>query len=182
MPTEYATKVEQLDRKRPGLRQLVDLMLDGHGGLAEIHEAVREKFGEEIALSTLSSYKLKRWKPRRDWIDAIKNRAQAFKEMLGDGAEMADIQQAQLFEQIQDAMDDGAMLSPQFAMKEQRHWAELKLKREQLAQERKKLELQIEQMKRQRDKERKEIEKVVSAGKNKAATLEEIQRIYGIGQ
>lgn len=181
MPTEYATKVEQLDRKYPGLRQLVDLMLDGHGGLAEIQEAVKEKFGEEIALSTLSSYKLKRWKPRRDWIDAIKNRVQAFSELLTDGKEMAEIQQAQLFEQIQAAMDDGARLDPQFAVSEQRKLLALQLKREQLEQSKQELELKIEQMERQRAKERKEIEAAMGKEKNPDAALADIKRIYGLG-
>src|SRR5690348_15585742 len=129
MATEYATKVEHLDRKHAGLRQFVDLMLDGHGGLAEIQEALKEKFGEQIALSTLSSYKQKRWKPRRDWIDAIKNRMQAMKELIGSGGELADLQQAQLFEQVQAAMDDGARLEPEFAISEQRKLLALQLKR-----------------------------------------------------
>lgn len=179
MATQYPTKVEQLDAKHPGLGQLVDLMLDSHGGLLEIQEAVKEQFGEEIALSTLSSYKQRRWKPRKDWIEAIKNRARAFAELLADGKQVADIQQAQLFEQVQEAMDDGASLSPQFALREQRHWAELRLKREQLEQEQRKLELQIEHMKRQRQREREQIEKAVGS-KNPAAALDEIKRIYDV--
>lgn len=174
MPTEYATRVEQLDRKHPGLRQLIDLMLDGHGGLAEIREAVKEKFGEEIATSTLGSYKLKRWRPRRDWIDAIKNRAQAFSELISDG-KMADIQQAQLFEQIQAAMDDGARLDPEFAMSEQRKLLALQLKREQLDQEKKKLELQIERARRELKEATDEAERKLKSGE--ALTIDDINRV-----
>ncbi len=181
MATEYATKVERLEGTHPGLRQMVDLMLDSHGGLAEIREAVKEKFGEEIALSTLSSYKQRRWKPQKEWIDAIKNRARAFAELIADGKAVSDIQQAQLFELVQEAMDDGATLSPQFLMREQRHWAELKLRREQLEQAKQELELKLEQIERQRQKERKEIEKAVGA-KDAQSAIERVKEIYGLGQ
>lgn len=181
MPTEYATRVEQLDRKHPGLRQLIDLMLDGHGGLAEIREAVKEKFGEEIATSTLGSYKLKRWRPRRDWIDAIKNRAQAFSELISDG-KMADIQQAQLFEQIQAAMDDGARLDPEFAMSEQRKLLALQLKREQLEQSKKALELKIQQMTKQTEEAIDEAEQKTKRGESlSVADINRIrERVFGL--
>ena len=56
----------------------------------------------------------------------------------------------------------------------------LQLKRQQLEQSKQELELKVEQMERQRAKERKEIERAVGAGKDKAAALDEIKRIYGI--
>lgn len=173
------TRVEELDAVKPGLRQLVDFALDGMKPLEWIQSEVRGKFGPEIPISTLSSYKQRRWLQQKKRVGEIKNHAQAILELLASGRAISDIQQALLFEKVQSAMDAGAELDPHFLMSEQRKWAALELKRDELEQAKKTLELKVEQMEQSRSRERKEIEQAMGA-KDPQAALAEIKQIYGI--
>src|SRR5579884_1390178 len=166
MARSQQTRVEELDRTKPGLRQFIDLCLDGMKPLEHIHEEVEKKFGERIAVSTLSSYKQRRWLQQKRRVQEIKAHAQAILELLAGGRAISDIQQALLFERVQSAMDAGAELDPHFLMAEQRKGAELELK--------------LEEVKRQRERERREVEEAVEYAKDPREIIARIREIYGI--
>ncbi len=139
------TKVEELDALNPGLRQLVDLMLDGFRTLEEIQGKVKAEFGEEIALSTISSYKQRRWLRHKQRVESIKEHAAAILELLEKHG-VSEVRQAQLFERVSEAMSDGTKLDPHFMLKEERMWAEHSLRARQLEHEIHKLEAQHKQV------------------------------------
>lgn len=173
------TRVEELDRKKPGLRQLVDLNLDAFRTLESIQEKVQRKFGVKIPASTLSSYKQRRWLAQKRRVESIKEHAAAILEVL-DKHGVGEVRQALLFERVQEALDAGAQLDPQFMLQEERHWETLKLKREQLEQDKRELELKVQTMERQRDRERKQVEAAMGDVKNSKEAVARIREIYGL--
>ena len=180
MARSQQTRVEELDRTKPGLRQFIDLCLDGMKPLEHIHEEVEKKFGERIAVSTLSSYKQRRWLQQKRRVQETKAHAQAILELLAGGRAISDIQQALLFERVQSAMDAGAELDPHFLMAEQRKWAQIELKRAEVEQAKAALELKLEEVKRQRERERREVEEAVEYAKDPREIIARIREIYGI--
>lgn len=73
------TKIELLDKKHPGLRLDVDLVLDKGGTLDQVQRLVKERTGEEVPNQTLSSYKQRRWLVRKQ---EIENRVRAKEAIL----------------------------------------------------------------------------------------------------
>lgn len=175
------TKVEELDRDKPGLRLLVDLNLDAFRTLESIQEAVEQKHGVRIPLSTLSSYKQRRWLAQKQRVESIKEHAAAILDVL-DKHGVGEVRQALLFERVQKAMDSGAELDPHFLLKEERLWAEQALKREQLDQEKKKLELQIQRMKNETEEALDEAKQKASRGESlSVADINRIrERVFGL--
>lgn len=180
MARTQPTRVEELDRLKPGLRHLVDISLDGGKPLEAVREAVEKQFGERIALSTLSSYKQRRWLQQKRRVQEIKAHAQAILELLAGGRAISDIQQALLFERVQSAMDAGAELDPHFLMAEQRKWAQIELKRAEVEQAKISLELKLEEVKRQREAERRKVEEAVEEARDPREVIARIREIYGI--
>lgn len=176
------TKVEVLDLKHKGLRQCVDMMLDGQKMLEEIQAKVLSTFEEKIPLSTLSSYKQTRWLARKNRIRAIKEHAEAILQIMEGGRAITEITQALVFEKVQAAVAAGSELDPEFLLAEQRKWQALELKRQALEQAKKSLELKVQQMK-QRTEEAVEEAKQKSI-RGESLTVEDInkirERVFGL--
>lgn len=173
------TKVEELDRSKPGLRLLVDLNLDAFRPLDYIQEQIQKKYHVRIALSTLSSYKQRRWLTQKKRVESIKEHAAAILDVL-DKHGVGEVRQALLFERVQKALDDGAELDPHFMLSEERKWAALELKKQELEQAKLALELKIDALNRQRDREKAEVERAVNEAKDAKSTIERIREIYNV--
>ena len=161
-----ATRIEQLDRKFPGLRQAVDLLLDGGATLDGVQALVKERTGETVPNQTLSAYKQKRWLIARLRLKDLKETFQAVKEELGANA-ISESTQARLLELIDQAMRAGAALNPHFLLKEQRLWAVHTANLEKIETEKKRLELQIEQS-------RQALKEATDEAKEKASSGEQL--------
>jgi len=175
------TRIEQFDRKFPGLELAVVKALDAGEPLAEILELIEAKTGQKVAQTTLSNYKNERWLKRKQRIQALVDRGEAVIALLGEhGAD--DVTKAAIFEQIGQAMEQGAELNPHFLLAEQRKWAQLKLKREQLEKDKQALELKISQIEQARAREQGEIQAAIKDGeKDPQQSIQRIREIYGLG-
>jgi len=169
-----ATRIEQLDRRFPGLCQAVDLAFDGGATLEKIQDVVKEHAGELLPINTISNYKQRRWLVNRLRIKELKETFQAVKDELGGNA-ISESTQARLLELIDQAMRAGAKFDPHFLFKEQRLWAQHETKLEELRMAKQKLELQIEES-RQAVKEATD-EAAQKIGSGEQLTAADIDRI-----
>lgn len=192
-----ATKIEELDRKHPGLRACVEEQYAQHTTHTEIVAMLFEMFdlGEDkVSVQNVSNHYKLRWWPRQNqelaaWREA-RNRYRILQEEQAkdpecDGARIIETlvtsgivaQQACLA-----AADPLKLLAEQRKRLElAQHAQEIGIEKLRVENEKKALELKVQQLERERDEERKEIAGVVSDEK---ASPEDVRRkireIYGI--
>ena len=185
------THIEQLDRKHPGLRLEVDLLLDrggrvpGQGTLQDVQKMLAEKYGEVVARNTISNYKQKYLCIRR-LIDGTKRNIQAADELYREG-KVTDLRRAQFAEIVNENLREIAKDAKNSAELELR-WAHQSVREKRLEQvnrkleqDNRKLEVQIEQLKQDRDAEKAQVMKVVeSDGKELNQARDELRAIYGL--
>ena len=177
------TKIEQLDRKHPGLRLEVDLLLDGggrtpgQGTLEDVRKLLAEKYDEYLPINTISNYKQHRWLIEKLRLRELKETFRAVKEELGDAA-ISESTQARLLELLDQAMRAGATLDPYFLLKEQRLWAQHEAKVDEIENDKRKLELEIQR----RETERQKVAEAIGDGeKDPKQSIQRIREIYGLG-
>jgi hypothetical protein len=168
------TRIEELDAQHPGLRQRVDLMLDAQETLEAIVKRVKAESGEDVPQQTISSYKQRRWLPARLRIAELKESFRAIKDEIGENA-IAESTQARIMELLDHAIRAGAKFDANLLLIEQRKWAEADLKRQQVEQANKQLELKIEAAKRSLEESAEEATKKVAGGGQ--ITIEDINKI-----
>ena len=174
------TRIEQLDRKHPGLRLEVDLLLDrggrvpGQGTLEDIQQMLGEKYAETLPINTISNYKQHRWLIEKLRLRELKEIFRAVKDELGEAA-ISETTQARILELLDEAMRNGAKLDPHFLFKEQRLWAQHEVKLEELRQAKQKLEIEIEKSKQAVEEATHEAAK--KTGEGQSLTLDDINRI-----
>lgn len=178
-----STKIEELDRKHTGLRLMVDLALDGGQTLEEIQASVKSRVHVTVPVTTLSNYKQRRWLPAKLRIKELQETFRAIKDELGENA-IGESTQAKILELLDHAMRAGGKFDPNLLLTEQRKWAEVELKRSQLEQQKRALELKVEQFKGTKDKLKAAVEKSAEAGgvNAKDELLKRIDEIYGTYQ
>lgn len=179
MPRFQLTRIEELDRKQPGLKLelAVRRMLHRGDTLEEIRQFIREKTGQTLPLSTISNYKQERWLKEQKRIQALREASDAIIAALGEHG-VSVVTQAEIFKQVDQAMRAGAELDPHFLLKEQRLWQQHAAKLEEIQNEKKSLELKIEQ----HQKEREAISRAVGDEKADSDTIRQrIREIYGLG-
>jgi hypothetical protein len=174
------TRIESIDKAKPGLRQFVDIALDGLKPLEWISTELKRQFEEAIPITTLSNYKQKRWLMQKKRIESIREHATAIMDLL-DARGVSQVRQAMLFERIQTAMDAGVALDPAFMLVEERRRAELDLKRQQLEHEQKKLQLEIERLESQQDAVRQAVAAAGTPEFDAQAALAQISAVIGVG-
>ena len=82
------TRIEQLDRKHPGLRLEVDLLLDrggrtpGQGTLEDVQKLLAQKYEEAVPINTISNYKQHRWLIGKLRLRELKETFRAVKDEL----------------------------------------------------------------------------------------------------
>jgi hypothetical protein len=180
-----ATKIEQLDRKHPGLRLQVDLWLEeNHAAqltLKEVCAHIFEKFGEKVPQTTLLNYRQRRWWPHKQRTEELVRRMEAIRAVVGQDA-ISDSTQAMILEQVDEAFRSGARLDAKSLMKLQLDWAKHsamlerdRLKERQLALAEKRAERVGEVVR--------EAEKAKAEGKpfDPAEALRKISEVIGVG-
>ena len=174
------TRIEQLDRKHPGLRLEVDLLLDrggrtpGQGTLEDVQKLLAQKYEEAVPINTISNYKQHRWLIEKLRLRELKEIFRAVKEELGEAA-ISETTQARILELLDEAMRNGAKLDPHFLLKEQRLWAQHEVKLEELRQAKQKLEIEIEKSKQAMEEVTHEAAQ--KTGEGKSITLDDINRL-----
>lgn len=181
------TRIEQLDRKHPGLRLEVDLLLDkggripGQGTLEDIQKMLAEKYAETLPINTISNYKQHRWLIEKLRLRELKETFRAVKEELGEAA-ISETTQARILELLDEAMRNGAKLDPHFLFKEQRLWAQHEAKLQQLENEKQHLTNENARLARDEEEKKTKAEKAIEDGeKDPQRALERIREIYGLG-
>ncbi len=66
MPGQRPTRIEVLDGKHPGLRELVDKRLAAYVKEEEIRAELKRVYGEEVSQKTISNYRVRRWRPENE--------------------------------------------------------------------------------------------------------------------
>jgi len=174
------TRIEQLDRKHPGLRLEVDLLLDrggrtpGQGTLEDIQKMLGEKYAETLPINTISNYKQHRWLIEKLRLRELKEIFRAVKDELGEAA-ISETTQARILELLDEAMRNGAKLDPHFLFKEQRLWAQHEAKVQQLENEKRKLEMEIQRREQEVKESVDEAESKIRSGN--PVTLDDINNI-----
>jgi len=174
------TRIEQLDRKHPGLRLEVDLLLDrggrtpGQGTLEDIQKMLGEKYAETLPINTISNYKQHRWLIEKLRLRELKETFRAVKDELGEAA-ISETTQARILELLDEAMRNGAKLDPHFLFKEQRLWAQHEAKVQQLENDKRKLELEIQRREQEVKESVDEAESKIRGGN--PVTLDDINNI-----
>ena len=174
------TRIEQLDRKHPGLRLEVDLLLDrggrtpGQGTLEDVQKLLAQKYEEAVPINTISNYKQHRWLIEKLRLRELKEIFRAVKDELGEAA-ISETTQARILELLDEAMRNGAKLDPHFLFKEQRLWAQHEAKVQQLENDRRKLELEIQRREQEVKESVDEAESKIRGGES--LTVSDINRI-----
>jgi hypothetical protein len=176
------TRIEQLDRRYPEkqIELNVGRMLDAGAGGQRICAWLLEVTGERIPPSDVSSYKQRRWLAEQRRIRERVETCEALLKVIGKHG-ISNVTQAEIYRIVDEALRNHAKIDPQFALKEQRLWAEHELKREQLEQLKRDLEFKVEKLEREYASKRQEIAEVV---RDEQAAAEDIRRrireIYGL--
>src|SRR5690348_16574511 len=126
------TRVELLARKGgtdwlPELFTLVESLYPEPGYLERVQGFVREKSGEKLPLSTISSFVQRRYVAERFSARKAVKILQDLKGALGD-AFQGEHAEAILLEKLTEAMKSGKQVGLEFALRESRLWAAEKSK------------------------------------------------------
>jgi hypothetical protein len=185
------TAIEKLDRKHPGLRQHVEMRRDGHADPATIQRELKERYDEDVPLTTISMYLQRRYRPdkmdRQRRIKERMARTEATIEVIKkEGA--SEFTRAYIFEQLDEAERRGERIPPAVLLREEREREQLALDREKLRLDVQKaenakqaLKLKLEALKAKRNRVRELVRETGDEGKNAAQALTRIREIYGIG-
>ena len=175
--TQQLTRIEKLG---PEIEQYVRQQLDAGAELLEIQRELQEKFGENVAYSTISNFKVRRWLREKTRIGELRDLLRAIKEEMGENA-IPDSTQALILEKLNEAMTTGAALNPHFLLKEQRLWAQHTANLEKIETEKKRLELQVGNLQAQRERERAQAAEVVKSADADPETMRQrFREIYGL--
>jgi hypothetical protein len=178
---EQLTRIELLDRqKAAGLEQELERMISVGRTHQELQARIRERTGELVPLSTISSWATRRVHAKNRRIRKQQEIWQGFFAAI-DNASLSKLRRRQLFEAVNAMLESGAALDPVEASKMELRWAEYELKCEGLEQNKKDLEYRLEKLERDEASKRQEIAEVV---RDEQAAAEDIRRrireIYGL--
>jgi hypothetical protein len=185
--------IERLDARHKGLRLDVDLIFDAEGTLADVQAMLLERYKEQVPISTIGSYKERRYTPQVEQVQKERTRAKALKEQLADGG-LDDIAEANIAEQLMESRQAGERASLQVLLREQRERSRLQLDRDRLKadlvrieNESKDLAAKLEGLKSARQREREQVKAAVAGIEpgettGKDELLKHIDEIYGVYQ
>jgi hypothetical protein len=152
------TSIERLDNQIQGLQLAVDLMLDQDKELKDIQTMLLDQFKVDIPLSTISSYKQRRYLPEKERWEALLREKEVVLEVVKKHGTSA-VSEASILEQLDEARQGGERASMQVLLREAREHEKLRLDAERLEveklnaeTERKKLQLQVDNLQRERER------------------------------
>ncbi len=182
MPRYRSTRVERLEWKHPGLRLEVNLALDRYASRQEIRGLIRSKYGEGISFGAISNYRCRRYWPEKRRVQELRNLFQAVRAELGEEA-FSEAAQALIFEKLSEAMQAGTALDPEFLLKEQRLWAQLSARLEQIENQKRQLELRLAEQKKRVGTLLKDAQELCSGGApfDAGEALKKISAVIGVG-
>ncbi len=180
------TAVELLDTSHPGLRLDVDLWFDHH----ETHEAIlaklKEKYDVTLPLSTLSSYKMRRWLPALIRIRDLKEKSAAILQVVEQHG-ITPIARALILEHIDEVAPETLLREERERTKLEIEQGKLDVARQQAQTAQAELELKVRQLEAQQERTREAVEEAEQKlGKGESLTLADInrirERVFGLPQ
>jgi hypothetical protein len=178
-------KVEMLDAQKPGLRQYVDLRLDGGAPADVIASEVKAKFGLDVPPRTLRKYQVGRWLPTKLLVQSQIERMQAIMahvEQFG----LSSYTQAYIIEKLSES-DKPPPTSTLLQEQRERERLELgrkkfRLDTQKVKNAKKAMEMKFRELKAKRDKVRKLVKEAGPGQEDAQQALKHIREIYGLGR
>lgn len=183
------TDIEKLAAKHPGLRQAVDLRLDGGASCEQIAQEIQVQYNELIPEKTISNYRLRRWLPEKTRVKRLCELASSVLEITrkyGKGQ----VAEAFIFERLAQANEAGEKVSLAVILRELREWNKTRLEEQRLAldvgrleHDNRKLQVTIDQLNQEKAETAQKAETLIARRSKElsAEVISEIrQTVYGL--
>jgi hypothetical protein len=81
---DYASKIQIISVKHPGLLRAVDTMFDEFATFQQVQEMIENKYQEKLSLQAVETYKNRHWKVQKEKIQAQLVNMRAIAKLVGE--------------------------------------------------------------------------------------------------